>query len=203
MNGAELLSAVEVVDAPPGAEPAEAPVVAPSGDERVTPQWLFDALDAEFDFGLDAAATAANTKTPRYCGLDRPGPVYDANGHLWRHNVGDGLQVSWANALRIDRPPGASMAVWLNCPYSRGSIPRWCEKAEGEAQHGVTTVLLLPADTSTHYFHRYVLRHERRFLNRRLTFDGAPRDRQGRLGPAKFGSVIVIVRPTHRYWTWG
>lgn len=203
MTSVEGASVVDVVDGLPPAESRASEGPGPSGDERVTPQWLFDALDAEFHFGLDGAATAMNAKTPRYCGLDRSGPVYDANGRLWRHNVGDGLQVSWATALAFDRPPGASMAVWLNCPYSRGSIPRWCEKAEGEAQHGVTTVLLLPADTSTHYFHRYVLQHERRFLNRRLTFDGAPRDRHGRLGPAKFGSVLVIVRPTHRYWTWG
>jgi len=162
-------------------------------DERCTPRWLFDALDAEFHFLLDAAATESNTLVRAYCGLD---------GGVGCH--GNGLHVDWAEACRFladrpDRPP----TVWLNCPYSRGAILRWCAKAEAEADRGVTTVLLLPADTSTTAFHRYALRHEHRFLKSRVSFDGAPRDAKGRLAPAKFGSVIVTMRPSHRLWSWG
>ena len=36
-------------------------------DEWQTPQWLFDALDAEFSFTLDGAATPENTKCKRFC----------------------------------------------------------------------------------------------------------------------------------------
>jgi phage N-6-adenine-methyltransferase len=160
-----------------------------TSDERVTPQWLYDALDAEFHFVLDAAATAENAKTRRYCSLD----------------ACDGLGTSWA---RLCEPEvgdvwvGTRPHVWCNPPYSRGSILQWCAKAEREASEGVTTAMLLPADTSTEYFQRYALQHECRFVNRRLSFAGAPTDKAGRLAPAKFGSLVVVFRPSHGLWTW-
>jgi len=152
-----------------------------TSDERVTPQYLFEALDAEFHFQLDAAATAENAKTPRYCSLSLT------------DGLGDGLVAWWQ---QLGGP------VWCNPPYSRGSILQWCRKAEQEASDGVTTAMLLPADTSTEYFHTYALQHECRFINRRLSFAGAPTDKGGRLAPAKFGSVIVVFRPSHGLWTW-
>lgn len=163
-------------------------IVAPSRDERVTPPWLFDALHAEFDFGLDAAATADNAKVPLYCGPDCANPARR-----------DGLTASWHDVL-LDAY-GELKPVWLNPPYSRGSIWRWTQKATAELAVGVTSVILLPADTSTRYFHEFVLQHEHRFLRTRLKFEGAPLDRHGKLPPAKFGSVVVVLRLTSRLWS--
>lgn len=39
-------------------------------DEWQTPQWVFDALDSEFGFTLDGAATAANAKCKRFSAQD-------------------------------------------------------------------------------------------------------------------------------------
>lgn len=171
-------------------------ILAPSSDERVTPPWLFDELHAEFRFGLDAAATAANAKVPRpfleatlcYLGPDHVNPAYR-----------DGLTASWHDVLL--EVYGSLRTVWWNPPYSRGSIWRWCQKAEAELAAGVPSVGLLPADTSMRYFHEFVLQHEHRFLRRRLTFAGAPRDRHGKLAPAKFGSVLVVLRPGSPLWS--
>lgn len=184
-----------------------------SSDERVTPDWLYEALHAEFGFALDAAASAANHKCFHYCGLEPPTAELQETPALAgapgvnvpidipnRFCHGDGLEQSWIHlCAKVGRRP----AVWLNPPYSRGSLPTWLAKAESEARAGCTVVALIPGDTSTDYFHRFALRHERRYLNRRLSFAGAPNDKNGRLAPAKFGSVLVVFRPTHKYWTWG
>jgi phage N-6-adenine-methyltransferase len=41
-------------------------------DEYETPQWLFNALDAEFGFTLDGAAIAGNAKCAKYCDVHTP-----------------------------------------------------------------------------------------------------------------------------------
>lgn len=166
-------------------------------DERRTPGWLYRALDEEFRFTIDAAAAHDNTKCQYYFGIDVREPDEAPVGVC----LGDALAQSWMHAaLSV----GVLPRFWLNPPYSRGSIPTWMMKAEQEAAAGATVVSLISADTSTDYFHRYVLerRHEVRLLNTRLAFEGAPLDKAGRLAPAKFGSVIIIMRPTHRHWRW-
>ncbi len=166
-------------------------------DERRTPRWLFDALDLEFRFAWDAAARAENCLCFReeyidgvlhrerfYFGPDHPNPAFR-----------DALAVEWHKVV----PVGAS--VWLNGPYSRGAILKFCAKAQAESEHGLTIVSLIPGDVSTEYYHRYVLTGERRTVTTRLKFEGAPLDKNGQLPPAKFGSVLRIFRPTHRYWS--
>jgi phage N-6-adenine-methyltransferase len=65
-----------------------------------TPQWLFDRLDAVFEFTRDAAASEHNTKCDCY---------YD--------QYKDALTRSWGGD-----------SVWLNPPYGRG-IGEWITKA--------------------------------------------------------------------------
>lgn len=69
-------------------------------DDWGTPAWLFEALDAELRFTVDACAHALNHKLPRY--WDR---------------LDDGLAQDWA-----------SERVWCNPPYGAG-IGRWIRKA--------------------------------------------------------------------------
>ena len=153
-------------------------------DERRTPRWLFEVLHREFHFQADVAARRENALCSKYFGPDHENPAYR-----------DGLLVPWSAEV----PAGA--AVWCNMPYSRGSIAQWCQKALEESAQ-ITCVLLLPGDTSTNYFHDYVLPFEHRFLRKRLKFEGAPLTKKGTLAPAKFGSVVLIYRPGHRVFTY-
>ena len=112
-----------------------------SSNEWETPQGFFDALDAEFGFTLDAAATAGNTKCKRYYAKDD-----------------DALCQRW---------PGV---VWCNPPYGR-AIGKFVRKGWEEAQKGSTVVMLIPARTDTRYWHDYVMRaSEVRLVAGRLRF---------------------------------
>lgn len=132
-----------------------------------TPQDLYDRLDAEFKFELDAAASETNHKAPRW---------YSDDGS------GGGLARSWA------------ARTFCNPPYGRG-MGAWVKKASEEVASGrcPLAVLLLPARTDTAWFHDYCLDKpgvEIRFLRGRVRFvlpDGAR-------NAAPFPSILVIFR---------
>lgn len=112
-------------------------------DEWETPQQLFDKLDNEFHFNLDACATAQNAKASRFYTRED-----------------DGLSHPWVGT------------VWCNPPYGR-QIAAWVRKGLRESWGGATVVMLLPARTDTKWFHDYILhRAEVRFLRGRLKFSG-------------------------------
>lgn len=100
-----------------------------AGDERGTPQTLFDALHAEFAFDLDAAASARNHKCEMYFGDG--GIAYDA------------LKEDWAG-----------MTVFLNPPYS--VCYPFIKKAREEADKGATVVLVVPVRSDTKWWHEFV-----------------------------------------------
>lgn len=118
-------------------------VFSAESDEWATPQDLFDELNAEFHFTLDAAATAENHKCERYYTAEQ-----------------DGLKQSWGGEI-----------VFLNPPYSH--ISQWVEKAYREGtKDNTVVVMLIPARTDTKYFHNYILhRSEIRFIKGRLHFN--------------------------------
>lgn len=111
-------------------------------DMWATPQWLFDDLDAEFHFTLDACAVADNAKCASFFSPEQ-----------------DGLSQEWRGTL------------WCNPPYGR-QIGKWVEKAASSAASGLATVvMLIPARTDTAWFHDYVYgKAEIRFLRGRLKF---------------------------------
>lgn len=114
-----------------------------------TPRWLFDALDAEFGFDLDAAASDANALVGRY--------LTEAD---------DALDSSWQPAK----------AAYCNPPYARsnGGLAAWLAKARSEAALGTTVVLLVPARVDAGWWTRHVLHaDEVRFIDGRLRFEGA------------------------------
>ena len=84
----------------------------------------------------------------------------------------------------LDREWGSS--TFMNPPYSK-PLP-WCKKAYEESQKGKVVVGLLRGDTSTRWFHEWVLgKAEIRFLRGRLRF--------GKSGkPAPFPSIVVVWR---------
>ena len=129
-----------------------------------TPQAFFDALNREFRFTLDAAATAKSAKCPAYYTPET-----------------DGLSSPWNLA--------GGGAVFCNPPYGR-KIGQWVRKAYEEAKRGTTVVLLIPARTDTTYFHDYIYgKAEIRFIRGRLRFT----DEEGNAyAPAPFPSMVVI-----------
>lgn len=112
-----------------------------------TPPELFAALNDEFAFDLDAAASDENALCKRY----------------WTEQD-NALTKPWHDS------------VYVNPPYGRG-VGAWVEKAarEVEARHAEWVVMLLAARTDTRWFHRVIAQKavEVRFLPGRLRFVGA------------------------------
>lgn len=108
-----------------------------------TPPAIYEALDVEFDFTLDAAASGSNAKHVRYVAKDT-----------------DALRISWEGER-----------VFCNPPYGR-ALKKWCEKALFEAsEHGALVVMLIPARTDVRWFHDIILPHaEIRFIRGRLNY---------------------------------
>jgi site-specific DNA-methyltransferase (adenine-specific) len=142
-------------------------------DEWETPQELFDALHAEFNFQVDLAAGTENRKCD----------------HWWAKDD-DSLAQTWHDGFSRG---------WLNPPYSRGLCAKFIAKAAAERRHGFLTVMLLPARTDTKAFHEHIWFDrdgdsgpregvEIRFLPGRLKFGGAKHG-------APFPSMVIIFRP--------
>lgn len=113
-----------------------------SHDNWGTPIELFDVLDSEFNFTLDAAATEQNS----LCGN-------------WITETQDALTTPWQ-----------APAVWCNPPYSK--MADFIKKGyEQHLDRHNTVVMLLPAYTDPKYWSTYVMQaHEVRFLKGRLQF---------------------------------
>lgn len=116
-------------------------------NEWATPQDLFVALDAEFHFTLDAAASHDNAKTHKFLTVED-----DALGRDWG---------------------GQGEVVWLNPPYGN-TLAAFVEKAWVESLKGATVVCLVPARTDTGWWHDFAARGEVRFIRGRVRFGGAP-----------------------------
>ena len=146
-----------------------------ASDEWTTPRDLYDALDAEFGFTLDAAATTENTCSRTF--LTRA-----ENALLSRWGL-------------VPSHRAGSPVVWLNPPYSK--VRLFIPKAAAEAASGCTVVCLVPSRTDTRWFHDYVWdvttnaprpHVEVRFFRGRLKFgDGT--------GSAPFPSLLIVFRP--------
>lgn len=111
-----------------------------------TPQDLFDKLNSEFNFTLDACAIPENAKCKVFFTPEQ-----------------DGLSQPWVGT------------VWCNPPYGR-EIVKWVEKAHVARMCGNTVVMLLPARTDTKWFHEYIYNKkyvEIRFIQGRLKFGGS------------------------------
>jgi phage N-6-adenine-methyltransferase len=148
-----------------------------ASDEWSTPDDLYAALDDEFHFTLDAAATMENAKSPTFLDRDR-----------------DALKERWG---LIQSHRSTSPSVWMNPPYSK--VRHFMAKAVEEAARGCTVVCLVPSRTDTKWWHENVwdsTSHqprpgvEIRFLCGRVKFgDGK--------GSAPFPSAVIILRPNH------
>ena len=129
-----------------------------------TPQDLFNRLNDEFHFTLDAAASDLNHKLPHY---------YTEKE--------DGLAQDWGGER-----------VFCNPPYGSKETGLWTEKCWREAQKPDTlVVLLIPARTDRKSFHDFIYNKSNvtiRFLKGRLQFE----DNGKKMGIAPFPSMICI-----------
>jgi phage N-6-adenine-methyltransferase len=131
-------------------------------EEWATPQAFYDALDLEFHFTLDAAASKENAKCSQYIDKGQ-----------------DALNMSWNYFTTGDR-------VWCNPPYGR-SIGKWFAKARAEAARGALVVMLAHARTDTQWWHEHVqgIATEVRFVKGRLRFGDSKNS-------APFPSAVII-----------
>jgi len=128
--------------------------------EWATPRVIASALVAEFQLDLDTCALPHNAVTSRF--IVSP----DAPDEAKALAVGvDGLSSSWATLSPTKR-------VWCNNPYTRSDL--WVEKALDEMLQGVFTIMLVPANTETQWFHKLVRYCSVDFFQARLKFEPAP-----------------------------
>lgn len=112
-----------------------------------TPDWLFEYLNNEFAFDLDACASKENAKCNRYIS-----------------KVSNALEQNWSDWGR---------SIWVNPPYGQG-LYDWVKQAYWTAwMSDCRVVVLLPASTDTKWFHEFCTLGEVRFIARRLKFKGA------------------------------
>lgn len=131
-----------------------------------TPQPLFDAMNEEFSFTLDAAASPTNAKCPIYFTAQDDAMVQDWGSHT----------------------------VWLNPPYGAktGSLKQWVQRSYEASLNGATVVMLIPARTNTNWFHDICIKHaEVRFVRGRPKFGAEGECKYGLPQPLCY----VIFRP--------
>lgn len=129
-----------------------------------TPKELFDKLNKEFCFTVDAAALPTNAKCPRF----------------WSP-AEDGLQQNWGGEK-----------VFCNPPYGRDCW-RWIQKGCMESEKPDTVVvMLIAARTSNSEWHDYIFSHakEVRFIRGRLKFGTQNRTASS----APFPSAVVVFQ---------
>lgn len=127
-------------------------------DQTSTTPWLFAALDVEFQFGIDLAATDKSAKCTTYFT-----PKHDALTQDWLASV----------------PPLANATGWLNPPYS--DILPWIRHARKEQQKGFTTVFLVPNDCSGQWWPENqpcLIRHITGYYYEH-TYKSGPKNRKG------------------------
>ena len=124
--------------------PGPARAAADTRSDWETPAALFDELNREFRFTLDAAATFETRKCRRYLTVEEDALTADVFDEV----------------------------VWCNPPYGRG-IADWCEAFARWSFNGCTVVALLPANTDTEWFHAvWAWAFELRLLRGRVSFVG-------------------------------
>ena len=99
-------------------------------DMTQTPTYLFKALDAEFNFCLDAAAIPETALVDKFITPEI-----------------DSLSVSWGDFIS---PVIRNPFVWLNPPYS--NILPWIKKCQQEQQNGIGSVVLVPEDSTSEWW---------------------------------------------------
>lgn len=130
---------------------------------------VFNTLNKEFNFVLDACASELNHKVAAYFTQEM-----------------DALLQDWSLIAK-------GRNVWCNPPYGRGMIGPFMQKAISESLKGVTTVLLVPNTTEANWLPINVVAEIWHIVRGRLSFYH-PLTHKPIAGNTK-GSMIIIIRP--------
>ena len=145
-----------------------------SNDDWNTPPEILDPIRGFRAIALDPCANPTGVVAAA-CGIMPPD---------------DGLAERWGDhaACGIMPPDDGLGLVFVNPPYS--DVTPWIRKAAAEAARGVEIVMLLPADTSTRWFHGELVGRAAHhadailYYRRRVKFLGAN-------GSPKFPSLLA------------
>ena len=142
--------------------------------EWCTPLYLYEKLDAEFHFDIDAACTAENC----LCKFGFAKEFQDA------------LTIDWSNPPDFKKNP----TIFLNPPYGRGVIEAFTKKAFEASQKGATVVCLVPF-SGAGWFRKYCLKaYEIRILGR-VKYIGFAADGTLIRNSPTFDSCVVVFYP--------
>jgi phage N-6-adenine-methyltransferase len=149
-------------------------------DEWCTPSWLFDLLDAEFNFQVDVAATQQNSLCPGYFTKEDDALSLDTwiDDDLDEHDriITEGIY-----------------RFYMNPPYSGGKIGNFLKKAYEEYLKGALVVCLIPVNSDTGYWHDYVMKStEIRFIKGRVNYVGYDKSENQIKQSPTFPSCITI-----------
>jgi phage N-6-adenine-methyltransferase len=138
-------------------------------DDNETPPEIFNQLDREFNFTIDAAATSENAKCSKFftkedCAIK---------------------QKSW----------GKDEVVFLSPPSNKQDKTKFIIKAYNESQKGTIVVLLLANATDSQYFKKWLSKGEVRFIRGRIKFHRFGLQLNNHV---PYGSMICIFKKNMR-----
>ena len=142
---------------------------------------IFAALNNEFNFSLDAAASESNHLCEFYFDMKDDALIIDWHKALWPE-------------IENDCSFPTNYNVWVNPPYGRGMIQQFMQKAIKEKAKGVTTVMLVPATLDAKWVPINEISEIRIITKGRLSFMH-PVTGKKIAGNTK-GSMLVIFRPS-------
>lgn len=140
--------------------------------EWQTPRHVYDLLNQEFHFNLDAAATKENALNDNFFDMEANSLVQD-----------------WSKYE----------AIYCNPPYGR-LIGKFVEKAYNESLKGCIVAMLIPSRTDTRWWHNYCSKGEVLFIKGRLKFVNPNSDKL-MPAPFPSAIVIFGSQPTTKYIT--
>jgi phage N-6-adenine-methyltransferase len=153
-------------------------------DEDMKNSWgtdpvVFNALDKEFNFGLDAAANFDNWKV-----------------EVFLTKEDDALTTDWLGTMNKfwSKKENLRNSVFCNPPYGKGFIKQFFNKAIEEKDKGVTSVFLVPATLDAQWLPVNQISEIRIITGGRLSFYH-PITGKKINGNTK-GSMFVIFRPS-------
>lgn len=140
-------------------------------DEWETPYELYGKLHLEFGFDLDVAASAKNSKCPKFITKEL-----------------DALKQDWAIWGR---------RIWCNPPYSAGNCAKFAYKCAEQTKtlEGIHfAVLLIPTKTEQPFFHQLRTQYELRFVRGRQKFIG------GKTSGRDSHMLMIFRNPHYLVW---
>ena len=138
---------------------------------------IFNAMNKEFNFSLDAAANDHNHKCELYLTKEM-----------------NGIDMDWSSFMNGYYDFTDNRTVWINPPYGRGFIKAFMQKCIEQKQLGVTSVLLVPATLDAQWLPINEISEIRIVTGGRLSFYHPITGKKVN-GNTK-GSMFVIFRPS-------